>query len=94
MIINKQSSLCLVFLPLLEKFPRAKEGCSAGTESVVLFKSHQFSLMESGVLSVIWADIKGGFSTLPPHGALHLSQKIQPRGFDSQLTSHQGNRCS
>lgn len=90
-IINKQSSLCLIFLLCLEKFPRDRKGCSAGTWSVVLFKRHQFNLMESGVLSVTGTDVKDGFSTLLPHGALHLSQKTQPRGSDSQI-SHQENR--
>lgn len=94
MIINEQSFLCLIFLPRLEKFPRDRKGCSAGTWRVVLFKSHQFNLLESGVLSVIGADVKDGFSTLLPHGALHLSQKTQPRGFNSQLIPHQGNRWS
>lgn len=74
MIINKQSSLCLVFLPLLEKFPRAKEGCSAGTESVVLFKSHQFNLMESGVLSVTGQTLRVGFQLF-----LSMELYIYPR---------------
>lgn len=43
MIINKQSFLCLIYLPRVETFPRDRKGCSAGTWSVGLSKGHQFN---------------------------------------------------
>lgn len=78
MMINKQSFLCLIHPPRVERFPRDRKGWSRGTWSVGLPKSH---LMDSGVLSVTGAGVKGGLSSLLLHGALHLSQKTQPGGL-------------
>lgn len=78
MIINKQRFLCLIYLSRMEKFPRDRKGCPGGTWSAALSKSH---LMESGVLCVTGAGVKGGLSTLLLHGALHLPQKTQPGGL-------------
>lgn len=78
MMINKQSFLCLIHLSRVERFPRDRKGWSTGTWSVGLPKSH---LMDSGVLSVTGAGVKGGLSSLLLHGALHLSQKTQPGGL-------------